>query len=144
MLEKQAEESDRYNKLVGQIKKEKVDNAISDLVTKLGAGGEKNEDLRDLIKSRYDFDFNQESGSVSVAGGNVTNIEELEKAVKEGGRYDAYLAGNKASGTGAPGGKGSGVATGKKFNELTGAELAEIRQENPEEYDRLKSAYYSH
>jgi predicted nuclease with TOPRIM domain len=141
MLEKQAEESDRYSKLIGQIKKEKVDNAVNDLVTQLGAGGEKNEDLRDLLKSRFDFDYSQESGTVNVTGDGITSIDDLTKTVKESGRYDAYLAGNSASGSDAPGGKGTGGAT-KKFDEYTGSELSDLRASKPDEYNRIKNEYY--
>jgi predicted nuclease with TOPRIM domain len=140
MLEKQADESERYNKLIGQIKKEKTDNALNDIVTKVGAGGEKNEDLRDLLKSRYEFDYSQESGTVNVTGDGITSIEDLTKTVKESGRYDAYLAGNPASGSDAPGGKGSGVAT-KKFNEYTDNEKVALRRENPDEYARVLSEF---
>ncbi len=140
-IQKQGEADERLNKLVSQIKTEKVGNAISDLVTKLGAGGQKSEDLRDLIKARFVFDYDNENGAVNVTGDGVNSIEDLQKSVKESGRYDAYIAGSSASGGGSTGQGSTGVATGKKFEEYSGAELAAIRKENPAEYERLLSVY---
>lgn len=122
-------------------RKEKVGNALNDIVTELGAGGSRNEDLRDLLKSRFEFDYDHESGKVTVSGDNVASLDDLRKLVKDGDRYAAYVAGSQASGGGAAGSKGTGVAT-KKFNEMSGAELAELRKDNPQEYDRLKTEFY--
>ena len=136
------DERKRFNDLLNMTKQEKVSNAVNDLITKLGAGGTKNEDLRDLVKSRYRFDYDMETGAVKVDGEGVKSVEDLEKAIRSSGRYDAYLAGSKATGGGATGGSGAG-ATSKKFGEMTGAELSALRHENPQEYDRLKREHYS-
>lgn len=50
-----------------------------------------------------------------------------------------FIAAPANSGGGALGGKGSGAA--KKFNEMTGQELKELRALNPAEYDRLKKDF---
>lgn len=139
--QRQRESEERYNVLINQVKTEKINNQINDLVTKHGAGGEKNEDLRDLLSARYNFSYDNDSGSVSVSGANVNSLDDLVKEINASGRYDAYLAGSKANGGGSTVNSSTGAASGKKFNEYSGAELVEIRKENPAEYDRLKSEY---
>lgn len=136
MAKNQADQQARYEQLMGQIKREKVANAINDLVNELGAGGKHNEDLRDLIAVRYQIDFDNEKGSLIVIGDGVTDIESLKKSIKESGRYDAYLAGTKASGGGATGKAGVGS---KKFSELTEQERVDLYRTNPDEFKRLQS-----
>ena len=140
--ERAAEQTERYNKLMSQTKKEKINNALNGVVNKLGAGGEYNEDLRDLLKVRFEFDYDNDSGQVKVTGDGVNSLAELEAKVKEGARYANYLAGSKASGGGAAGGKGSGDPAGKKFNEYSGAELKAIKEADASEYDRLRTQHY--
>jgi len=142
MAERQQEQREQYEKLVGDIRKEKVGSALNDLVTKLGAGGQRNEDLRDLLKTRFEFDYDNEAGKVTVAGDGITSLTDLERAVQESGRYDAYLAGSQASGGGSPGSQGGGPVT-KKFDQMTGAELSALRKEKPDEYQRLRDEYHN-
>lgn len=138
MIERQNEQNERYNKLQNDIKREKVTNALNDIVTELGAGGTRNEDLRDLIKARYEFDLDTESGQVKVSGDNVTSIDSLKETIKTSERYAAYVLGSQASGGGSPGSKGTGGAN-KKFDDYTPGELSEIRQKDPAEYERLRA-----
>lgn len=132
------DERKKFADLLNMTKQEKVNNAVSDLITKLGAGGEKNEDLRDLVKSRYKFDYDIDAGAVKVEGEGVKSVKELEKAIKESGRYDAYLAGSSATGGGATGGGAGG--TGKKWSDMTEKEHVQLYKQNPDEYRRLKAA----
>lgn len=137
--ERAAEKDKRINDLINSTKKEKINNAVNDIITQLGAGGEKNEDLRDLIRARFEFDYDIDESLVKVSGEGVSTVEDLKRTIKESGRYGAYLAGSGANGGGATGSKASG-AGGKKFNEMTGAELSALRKENPDEYARLRDA----
>lgn len=138
MEERLESERQESQKLIKQIRGEKVGSAINDLVTKLGAGGQKNEDLRDLLKSRFEFDYDNESGKVTVAGDGISSLDQLEKAITESGRYDAYLAGPRSSGGGAPGGQGGGAAL--KFSDMTEKQRTDLYRENPDEYRRLRDA----
>lgn len=56
--------------------------------------------------------------------------------------YPFLVDGSKASGGGAPGSNGGGAVT-KKFEQMTGAELAALRKEKPDEYQRLRDEYHS-
>lgn len=136
MIERQNEQNERYNKLQNDIKREKVTNALNDIVTELGAGGTRNEDLRDLIKARYEFDLDTESGQVKVSGDNVTSIDSLKETIKTSERYAAYVLGSQASGGGSPGSKGPGGAN-KKLSEMSATEEAQFANENPELYKQM-------
>ena len=73
-----------------------------------------------------------------VSGDGVSSIADLEKVVKESGRYDAYLSGTGSSGGDSQGNKGAGDAS-KTFNDYTGAELVAIKNSDPAQYERLRS-----
>ncbi len=138
MLERQQSDTERYNKLVGDIKREKVTNALNDVVTELGAGGTKNEDLRDLIKARFEFDLDQETNSVTVSGEGVAGLDQLKESIKNSERYAAYIAGSQASGGGSQGSSSTGGAD-KKFSEYTPGELSQIQQDDPAKYERIRA-----
>lgn len=136
MTERQSEQREAYEKLVGDIRKEKVNGALNDVVTELGAGGTRNEDLRDLLRTRFDFDYDNESGQVTVSGEGITSLDQLKKTVQEGGRYDAYLAGSQASGGGSPGSQGGGSVS-KKLSDMNESERRELLQSDPDEFSRM-------
>lgn len=135
--EREAKSRQELDALKATIKGEKVSSLVNDIVTELGAGGAHNEDLRDLLKARFKFDYDMDKHEHTVSGENVANIDELKKAVKESGRYDAYLAGTGSSGGDSQGNKGAG-ATNKKFHEYTGAELKAIKDNDPAQYEALR------
>ncbi len=141
MEERATEQTDRYNKLMSQTKTEKVNNALNGVVNKLGAGGEYNEDLRDLLKVRFEFDYDNDSGQVKVTGDGVNSLAELEAKVKDGARYANYLAVQRQLAERCWW-SGSGVPAGKKFNEYSGAELKAIKEADASEYDRLRTQHY--
>lgn len=129
--------------LVATIKQEKESGAIQALVSKLGAGGPKNEDLQDLIRSRFQFEYDVQSGEVSVSGDGVKSIEDLEKLVSESERYAAYRPASGASGGGTAGNNGSGAATSKnpfaKGEHFNLTEQARILSEDPAMAAQLKA-----
>lgn len=131
------EERKKFSDLLNTTKQEKITNRISDFVNEIGAGGTANEDLRDLLMRRFDFDYDIEKGEFVVSGDGVSSIDDLKKSVTESDRYKRYLAGSGASGGGATGSKASGA--GGKWADYTPEQLSEIRKENPEQYDQLKT-----
>lgn len=142
MEERLEKERGERQTLLSQIRTEKVGNALSDIVTRLGAGGQRNEDLRDLLKTRFEFDYDNEAGQVTVKGDGISTLADLEKAVQECGRYDSYLAGSQASGGGSPGSQGGGSVT-KKFDQMDAGELAALRQQDPSAYQRLRDEFHN-
>lgn len=135
MDERLEAERKQHQTLMSQIRSEKVGNALNDIVTQVGAGGTRNEDLRDLLKARFEFDYDNETGQVKVAGDGITSLEELKKAITESGRYDAYLAGSKASGGGAPGSQGAGAL--RKWGDYSESERAQLAASDPDAFQRL-------
>lgn len=77
---------------------------------------------------------------INGPGGEAWDAKQLGSYLKE--RYPFLVDGSKASGGGAVGASGSG-ATCKKFNELTGAQLKELKDSDPTAYERLKSEFYN-
>lgn len=134
--EREAEAQASLNELKNSIKTEKVNNFYNDLVTELGAGGQLNEDLRDLLKARFAADYDMTEHKIKLS--NVADVDELKKTIKESGRYDAFLAGTGSLGGHSNGSTSTGAAN-KKFNEYTSSELVRIKRDNPEEYERLRS-----
>lgn len=131
-LKKQGE----IDALRNSISTEKVTNLLNGLVTELGAGGSHNEDLRDLLKSRFDIAYDMDTHESRVSGEGVSNIEELKKLVKESGRYDAYLAGTGSSGGDSQGNKGAG-ASNKSLSEMTATEESKFAREFPDKYAQM-------
>jgi hypothetical protein len=137
-LERERRESEQRanDDLKMSIRKEKIDNFISGIVMKNGAGGSHNEDLRDLLAVRHSFDYDFDKGSLMVDG-QIVDSEGFEKTITTSGRYDSYLAGSKASGSGSAGSK---PANGSKpFAEMTEQERVQLFKDNPEEFKRLSA-----
>ena len=135
-------ERKRFSDLLSMTKKEKVENFISSILDDVKTADEtRRKHLKKLIKADFEFDVDLEKNEFIVRGDNVTNADELKKLISEGDEYSYYLAGSGANGGGATGGKPSGEGY-KKFNEYSGAELAAIRRENPQEYKHIQSDFY--
>ncbi len=131
---KQLEE--QHQNLMRSVKNEKVENALNGIVQKVEpVSGTHAEDLKDLLKARYDFDYSQEDGKVIVNGENIRDIDSLLKEVKESGRYDYFLAGTKAQGGGATGANSG--AGNKNLNEMTEAERVELYKTDPDKFREL-------
>jgi len=140
--EREAEAKARMNELTGSIKTEKINNAINDLVTELGAGGAKNEDLRDLVKSRFSIDYDLDSHELKVSGNGASSLDELKKTIKESGRYDAFLAGTGSTGGRSTGSTSTGAAIVNPFKKetLNLTEQARILKEDPTLAAQLKAS----
>lgn len=70
---------------------------------------------------------------------NGDEISAEQAKAKLADNYPFLVDGSKANGGGAAG--GNGRAVDKKFNEMTGAELSQLRANNPDEYKRLKDEF---
>jgi len=82
-----------------------------------------------------------EDGSVTFElGGVQVDQNKILEHLKE--KYPFLVDGSGATGGGASGSTQNGGAVSKSFSEMTGAELSNLRAENPTEYQRLRSEYY--
>lgn len=137
------DERKRYSDLLHMTKQEKVENFLTGVLDDVKTADDtRRKHLRKLLKADYDFDFDIESGEYTVKGENVSNVDELKKVLKEGDEYRYYLAGSGATGGGAAGSNGTGGSS-KTFSEYTGAELSEIRRQDPSHYERLRAEQYA-
>jgi hypothetical protein len=114
--ERDSKKQGEIDTLRNSISSEKVTNLLNGLVNKLGAGGSHNEDLRDLLKSRFEIAYDMDTHESRVSGDGVSNIAELEKLVLSSGRYDAYLAGTGSTGGDSQGSKSAGGAGVNPFS----------------------------
>lgn len=73
---------------------------------------------------------------------SASTLDDLKNEFANDPAFSHVVVGSKASGGGAASGRNGGGAANRKFNELTGAELSQIRKENPDEYERLRSEFY--
>lgn len=79
-----------------------------------------------------------EGVKINGPNGEAWDAEKLSAYLKE--QYPFLVDGKQSSGGGAAGQKGGGAVT-RKFNEMSGAELSQLRKESPEEYQRLRDEY---
>jgi small-conductance mechanosensitive channel len=135
------DERKRFSDLLNMTKQEKITNFIDSILDEVKtADNTRRKQLKKLLKVDYEFDVDIEKGEFKVRGDNVATRDDLIRTLKESDEYKSFLAGSGATGGGATGGTTSGV--GKKFNELSGAELKELRSSDPATYDRLRKEFY--
>lgn len=128
--------------------KEQNANKADKIALKIAGEIGVDEYAKDLIYQAIRAQVSHDSGSDIFLddGGRATslNYETFKESVKNNPRY-ARLVDDTPAANGGGNAKGStsGRASGKKFNELTGAELSALRKENSAEYDRLKNEFYN-
>lgn len=66
---------------------------------------------------------------------SALTVDELKAEFKASAKFAPFVVATRASGAGGHG--SGGGASGKKFRDYTGAELAEIRKRSQAEYDKL-------
>lgn len=121
------------------IKTEKVQGEAMKMAANLTKDTAKAELLAEKIAQRLTLSDDglkvlDEAGRLTVSP-----VEELKNQIVE--RYAFLIDGSQASGGGATGASGSAVKL-KSFSEYSGAELAQIRRDDPAAYDRLKANHY--
>lgn len=98
------------------------------------------------IQSRLTTEIHDGQPRVRVldAAGNPSalTVEDLRKEIATNPLFAPILAGSRASGGGQTGGSNGG-ASKKPFDQMTGQELSELRQQDPQEYQRLRDGYYA-
>lgn len=109
----------------------------SELATQLTSTLTRDTARAELLKKEALLFIQYNADGVVISGPDGTmTAEQLGKHLAE--RYPFLVDGNQSSGGGATGSKSSGGAV-KKFDEYTGAELSQIRKDDPALYDRLKA-----
>lgn len=144
-LAKQYEE--KYNTLTEQLEAERKQRSQDAIKREaISIASELAEGANAKILARFIEDrLRYEGDSVKVADreGNLTisTIDELKTEFRNDEAFGALVTGTKGSGSGAAG-QGGGAVT-KKFNEMSGAELKDLRAKDPATYQRLSDEYHN-
>lgn len=115
-----------------QIKNKDIELAAASI----GSAGVDESSAKLLAREAKEYAKYDENGVHFEIGGVVVEKEKVIELLSE--EYPRLFAGSQASGGGATGNKNSdGVA--KKFADYSPTELAEIRRNNPADYERLRT-----
>ena len=131
-FDKQSQEFDDFRRKL-------ADKDRGELATELANSLTRDVSRADLLKKEALAYIQHTADGVVISGpdGTLTK-DQLKSQLAE--RYPFLVDGNQSSGGGATGSnKGSGAV--KKFEEHTGAELSELRKQDPAQYERLNSEH---
>ncbi|SRR6056297_431526 len=120
-----------------RIERQEMHSASQSIATELTRDSARAELLTE--KAMQYANYNDDTVTFEL-GGVPVGAEKLAEHLKE--KYPFLADGSGATGGGASGSNNGGAVSSKSFSEMTGAELSQLRAENPTEYDRLKNDYY--
>lgn len=107
--------------------------------------GDHSEIMMPHIKSRLSYEIVDGHPKVRVLDSEgrptAASVDDLKNEFKNSDKFAPFVVGSRASGAGAHSNRQGGGAV-KKFNEMTGEELKELREKDPQTYDRIKKEYY--
>lgn len=141
------ERADRTEKELAELR-DKVANSARDseasticagLIDKEATGGVQRYNL--LTKEAKQFISHTPEGiKINGPDGEAWTAKQLGDHLSQ--QYPFLVDGSKASGGGAPGSSGGGAVT-KKFDQMSGAELKDLRAKDPDAYQRLRDEYHN-
>ena len=131
-----AELAEKYDSFAKRIQQKEVEGAALSIASELTRDTKRAELLRKEISQFARF---TDDGVKFEMGGVEVDRAKVMAHITES--YPFLVDGSGATGGGAAGGNKSGGAV-KKFNEYTGAELSQLRQSNPTEYERLRREFH--
>ena len=129
---------EKFEEFQNRIKQQEINNTSLKLASELTRDTARGELLQEKA-SQY-AKYNEDGSVIFELGGVQVDQEKILTHLKE--KYPFLVDGSGASGGGATGSDNGGAVTSKSFSEMTGAELSQLRAENPTEYQRLRSEYY--
>jgi len=129
---------EKFEDFQNRIKQQEINNASLKLASELTRDSARGELLQEKA-SQY-AKYNEDGSVIFELGGVQVDQEKILTHLKE--KYPFLVDGSGASGGGATGSDNGGAVTSKSFTEMTGAELSQLRAENPTEYQRLRNEYY--
>ena len=130
---------DKQSQEFEDFRRKLADKDRGELATELANSLTRDVSRADLLKKEALSYIQHTADGVVISGpdGTLTK-DQLKSQLAE--RYPFLVDGNQSSGGGATGSnKGSGAV--KKFEEHTGAELSELRKQDPALYERLNSEH---
>src|SRR5690554_807452 len=131
--------ADLRDKVANSERNATAEGVVAALIDKEAGGGVQRYGL--LRKEAMQFIAHTPEGvKINGPDGEAWDAKQLGKYLSE--QYPFLVDGSKASGGGAPGSNGGG-AVSKKFDQMTPAELSNLRRERPEEYQRLRDEFHN-
>jgi len=131
--------ADLRDKVANSERNATAEGVVAALIDKEASGGVQRYGL--LRKEAMQFIAHTPEGvKINGPDGEAWDAKQLGKYLSE--QYPFLVDGSKASGGGAPGSNGGG-AVSKKFDQMTPAELSNLRRERPEEYQRLRDEFHN-
>ena len=131
----------KYDGLVQEGRAKTLESKALELASSMTTDKTRAKLLTDIFKSRLNIDGDSVGVLDESGKQTISSIDELSSQVRA--LYPFLVDGSKASRGDAFGGAGGAGNAYKKFNEYSGSELAAIRKDKPEIYDRLKSEHYN-
>ena len=136
--EAKRELQDKYEEFQHRIQKETINSEATKLAAELTRDTARGELLQEKAAQYAKY---SDDGVVFELGGVPVGKEKVLAHLREKSPF--LVDGSGATGGGAVGQQNGGaVSTTKSFSEMTGAELSELRAENPNEYQRLRDEFY--
>mgnify|MGYP000114164361 CR=1 FL=1 len=135
--EAKRELQESYEEFKQRIQKQTVQTEATKLAAELTRDTSRSELLQEKAEQYAKY---SEDGVTFELGGVQVDKEKIIAHLRE--KYPFLVDGSGATGGGAAGQQNGGAVATKSFSEMTGAELSELRAENPTEYQRLRSEFY--
>lgn len=127
---------EKYDTFAKRVESAEVSKISASIAGELTRDSKRGELLAEKVAQMTRY---SDSGSTFELGGiEVDKAKVLEHLKTE---YPFLVDGNQSSGGGATGNLSGGAAS-KKFSEMNGAELSELRRTDPETYQRLRDEHY--
>ncbi|MEX0469918.1 hypothetical protein V6X73_09285 [Spiribacter sp. 390] len=129
--------AEKFETFQQRIQRQEMQSASQSIASELTRDSARAELLTE--KAMQYATYNDDSVSFEL-GGVPVDREKLVEHLKE--KYPFLADGSGATGGGASGSQNGGAVSNKSFAEMTGAELSQLRAEDPSEYQRLRNEYY--
>ena len=135
--EAKRELQEKYEEFQQRIQKQTIQSEATKLAAELTRDTARGELLQEKAAQYAKY---SDDGVGFELGGVPVEKEKVLTHLRE--KYPFLVDGSGATGGGATGQQNGGAVTTKSFAEMTGAELSQLRAEDPNEYQRLRNEYY--
>src|SRR6056297_1254466 len=120
-----------------QIKTQTIQSEATKLAAELTRDTSRSELLQEKVAQYAKY---SDDGVTFELGGVPVEKDKILSHLRE--KYLFLVDGSGATGGGAAGQQNGGAVATKSFSEMTGAELSNLRAENPTEYQRIRDEFY--
>jgi len=130
--------NEKFEDFQNRIRQQEIGNEALKVASELTRDTSRGELLQE--KAAQFAKYSEDGGVTFELGGLEVDKEKILTHLRE--KYPFLVDGSGATGGGASGSNNGGAVATKSFSEMTGAELSNLRAENPTEYQRLRNEFY--